>query len=335
MAANKVRIFLSTLTTPWENLALEEMFMNDREEGEWRLLLWRSTPAIVMGRFQNPWVECNTKLMRRDGIDLARRLSGGGTVYHDLGNLCFSFFGCREDLDKGENLQFIVRSIERLGIPLQTNERCDLILGDKKVSGSAFKYKRRCALHHGTLLVSSDLDSLSKYLSVEKRQIFSKATQSVASKVANISGFGENIDIDGVIAAIYRQFCLERGNVPMEVISERTLESNSAYLDLRKKFKSPDWVYGETPRFTQRISATAFGSEAVWELDGRRGRIHGARIVSLKADNGPLLPFATYLTGKTYSRTGIKAAQTEMEAALPYARDRVKNFCKGLLDAIG
>lgn len=160
-------VFISQSNDIFTNLALEDwMYKNTNFSDQHILLLWRNDPCVVIGRHQNPWVEANIPYLTEVGIPLARRNSGGGTVYHDRGNLNLSFFSTKENYNRKYNLELIVRALFReFGVNAVVNDRHDIIVKDKyKVSGTAAKLGRPSAYHHCTLLVNSNKISLRKSL---------------------------------------------------------------------------------------------------------------------------------------------------------------------------
>jgi len=153
-------IYESSSHDVYLNLAREEYLFDNLPKGSRSFLVYVDSPSIVFGKHQNPWRECSVAVLKEQGIPLARRISGGGTVYHDLGNLNFSFLLPKTGFDRRKNLALIVQSLGRLGIRAEISERHDIMVGNQKISGNAFCFRRERALHHGTLLIRSELDAL-------------------------------------------------------------------------------------------------------------------------------------------------------------------------------
>ncbi len=171
---------------PYLNLAIEEhLFRNSRDDV---FMLWQNEPTVVIGKNQNVYAEINTELAEKRGIHIARRITGGGAVYHDLGNVNYSFITDA----RGEGIDFksytapIISALASLGVDCTLSGRNDLMLGDKKISGNAQFTSNGRTLHHGTLLFDSDLTALSDVLRVDEEKIRSKAIRSTASRVTNI-----------------------------------------------------------------------------------------------------------------------------------------------------
>ena len=152
---SKLKVFLSDSTDPWFNLATEDWIFRDMDPSYQVLFLWRNAETVVIGRFQNPWTECDVEKMEADGIKLARRQSGGGAVFHDLGNTNFTFLSGADEYDKERNNRIITDALARFGITAEPSGRNDIIVEGRKVSGSAFKKKRDRAFHHGTMLINA------------------------------------------------------------------------------------------------------------------------------------------------------------------------------------
>ena len=203
-------------TDPYENLALEEALLNRVGEGELILYLWQNERTVVIGKNQNPWKECRTALLAEEGGHLARRLSGGGAVFHDLGNLNFTFLMPAQDYDLPRQLTVIQRACRSLGIPAERSGRNDLLADGRKFSGNAFYKHNGKAYHHGTLMVDVDLDRVQRYLSPSKAKLAAKGVESVRSRVVNLREFVPTLTVeqlaDALIAALAEVYSEGTGN---------------------------------------------------------------------------------------------------------------------------
>ncbi|SQI34660.1 Lipoate-protein ligase A [Providencia alcalifaciens] len=152
------------------------------------MFLWRNADTVVIGRAQNPWKECNTRKMEQDNVRLARRSSGGGAVFQDLGNTCFTFMAGKPEYDKTISTQIIVNGLANVGIHAEISGRNDLVLetenGPRKISGSAYRETKDRGFHHGTLLINTDLSRLANYLNPDPKKLQAKGITSVRSRVA-------------------------------------------------------------------------------------------------------------------------------------------------------
>lgn len=183
---HKLRCVCANGTDPYENLAVEEVLLDGVEEGECILYLWQNQNTVVIGRNQNAWKECRVSVLEQEGGYLARRLSGGGAVFHDLGNLNFTFLMREEDYDLDRQLSVVESACRALGLEAERSGRNDVLVGGRKFSGNAFYHSRGRAYHHGTLLVDTDGEKLARYLSPSKAKLQAKGVDSVRSRVVNL-----------------------------------------------------------------------------------------------------------------------------------------------------
>ncbi|HGM3508476.1 TPA: biotin/lipoate A/B protein ligase family protein [Clostridioides difficile] len=239
---------LNKSTNPYFNLALEEyLFLNDKYNDD-IIIIWRNEESIFMGKNQNPYQEVYHDIIEKGEIPILRRISGGGTVYHDLGNINMSFIQKDRQLheiDFLEHTKFMQNMLLTLGLDVSITERKDLFLDGKKISGSAQSIKRKNSLYHGTLLYDSDLNKLTKYLNSNK-STESNATKSVSSKVTNINFLLEK-DIN-----YFLDYCVEYLKSNIKNIKELELDEEdvkSVYNLEEDKYKKIEWTYGKTPKF--------------------------------------------------------------------------------------
>ena len=193
-------------TDPYENLALEEALLHRVEAGELILYLWQNERTVVIGKNQNPWKECRTALLAEEGGHLARRLSGGGAVFHDRGNLNFTFLMREEDYDPDRQLTVIETACRSLGIPVERSGRNDLLADGRKFSGNAFYRHNGRAYHHGTLMVDVDLEMVQRYLSPSKAKLAAKGVDSVRSRVVNLREFVPTLTVRQLSDALTAAF---------------------------------------------------------------------------------------------------------------------------------
>ena len=238
---------------PFFNLALEEYLFRNLE-GDF-IRLWRNKPCVVIGKHQNPLKEVNLKFVREQEIQLVRRLSGGGTVYHDMGNWNFTFIMSRDTdlvVDFRKYMKPIFEGIRKLIPEIEYSERNDLFLKGKKFSGNAEHAFKRRVLHHGTLLFDSDLDMLVKAIQPAQLNIEDKSVNSVRSKVTNLSPNMES-SMTGDQFRSYLEKCIED---EMSGVSEFRLTPDDILKVeklVRDKYNTWDWNYGYSPKFDYRI----------------------------------------------------------------------------------
>ena len=237
-----MNIVLSPFQNPFINLAVEDYFLRFSAHLP-ILFLYVNRPCVVMGRFQNPWVETNLKYLVENDIWLVRRQSGGGCVYHDEGNLNFSFITPEPMIDRLKHVKLLQEAFRRADIQLDISPRHDLWLDNKKISGSAFKQTKMGSFHHGTFLVNSDLDKLEECL---KHSLVPKDTKSIASvrsKVISLEQKYEGITIEDVVELIAGFFKSPVQDIDASLLS--LPEIQQSFYQLRDW----TWLWGETPLF--------------------------------------------------------------------------------------
>lgn len=219
-----LRLLISDSYDPWFNLAVEECIFRQMPATQRVLFLWRNADTVVIGRAQNPWKECNTRRMEEDNVRLARRSSGGGAVFHDLGNTCFTFMAGKPEYDKTISTSIVLNALNALGVSAEASGRNDLVVktaeGDRKVSGSAYRETKDRGFHHGTLLLNADLSRLANYLNPDKKKLAAKGITSVRSRVTNLTELLPGITHEQVCEAITEAFFAHYGeHVEAEIIS--------------------------------------------------------------------------------------------------------------------
>ena len=237
-------ILLGKGVNPHENLALEEALMDAIQPGDAAMYLWQNKNTVVIGRNQNAWQECRCELLKEEGGVLARRSSGGGAVFHDLGNLNFTFAASPERYDLQRQLKVVQEALLPLGIESEFSGRNDILTMDgRKFSGNAFKHTRTCSMQHGTLLVRVDMQKLGRYLNPPAEKLKAKGVASVRSRVCNLCEFNPDITIEAVRAALMESFQNLYG--PAEALRADDFDITEKYA----RYSSWAWNYGETPVF--------------------------------------------------------------------------------------
>jgi len=275
------------------NLATEEYLYEHLPLANPVLFLWRNDRTIIIGKHQNPWKECHVQLLEQDGVVLARRKSGGGCVYQDLGNSVFSFmtpvsdFG-REDY-KTMNNEVLVQALARFHVRAEPSGRNDIVVDGRKVSGSAYKLNLgrsdgsgRKALHHGTMLLSLDLQALQKYLNPNKAKLVSKGVDSVVSRVMNLAEKVPDISheqFSQALAGAFRQKWHDRQlNERLLTVSE--LQQIPQLMEIYEGLNRWEWRFGETPQFSHALEKKFEWALVEVEFDVQRGRIAKGKVYS-------------------------------------------------------
>ncbi|MCD8075022.1 MAG: lipoate--protein ligase [Lachnospiraceae bacterium] len=278
----KISVWISRSTDPYENLATEEFLTFQAEPEECILFLWQNAHTVVIGRNQNCWQECRVAVLEEAGGHLARRLSGGGAVYHDLGNLNYTFCMKKKDADAARQMQVILRAVGSFGLDARMTGRNDAVAvcqsTERKFSGNAFFDSRGCYYHHGTLLLSADTQAMSRYLNPSRAKLASGGVASVRSRVVNLSELCSKITIDTMKTAIIRA-ASEVYQAAAEPLDDRRFDWQE--MDrLRDRFASWDWNYGQKIPFTNRLGQRFEWGELELALKVNRGVIEEALLSS-------------------------------------------------------
>lgn len=230
-------------TSPCYNLALEKYLLLHCREGECILYLWQNQPAVVVGRNQNVRKECRVELLEEEGVCLARRLSGGGAVYQDLGNLNFTFLAGRKDYDVERQTQIVLNAAKKLGVYAAKSVRNDLLAEGKKFSGHAYYERGDFCCHHGTLMVCVDLDRLSRYLTVSGEKLRLKGIDSVRARVMNLRELVPGLTVGGLKETMLEAFEEMYG---LKAVQREARELDpKAIAEEQKKLESRNWVFGK------------------------------------------------------------------------------------------
>ncbi len=249
----KLRILINLdCTDPYTNLAFEEYLLKQKPYGEDSIfMLWRNAPSVIIGKNQNAYREINKDFIDEGGIKLVRRMTGGGAVFHDLGNVNFTFIGEDEngELDFGKYALPVARAISALGVKAELNGRNDICIGDRKFSGTAQCIENGRVLHHGTLLYDADLSKLSGALKVNSEKLKDKGIRSVESRVTNLKGI-TNCTLTPTEFMEYVAECYGK---------ELTDEFSKEYVDpskidavtklVNEKYSLFEWNFGASPEF--------------------------------------------------------------------------------------
>ncbi|NLC51676.1 MAG: lipoate--protein ligase [Firmicutes bacterium] len=247
---------------PYYNLAFEEFVLKELDPEEDYVLLWRNAPAVIIGKFQNTIEEINQEFVKENGIKVVRRMSGGGAVYHDLGNLNYTFIVRRipdNFLDFKQFTASVLKTLKMLGVAAEFNSRNDLTIEGKKFSGNAQYVTKNRLLHHGTLLFDSKLDNIQKALNVSRDKIESKGIKSVRSRVTNISEhLKQKLTIEDFKQLLLKNIFNGREIKKYELSAE---EKNKVSKLARGKYETWDWNYGQSPEYNLK--------KARWFASGR------------------------------------------------------------------
>lgn len=247
-------------TDVYRNLAMEEWLLDHAADRGPILFLCVNSPCVVIGKNQNPWRECRLSLMEREGVPLARRISGGGAVYHDGGNLNVGVIVPRTKYREEKQYELIFQSLEATALRhrvFSKQGKNSLAVDGKKFSGQAFCFRGERVLHHGTLLVNADLARLGRYLGPEVEGIETKAVASVPAQVANLSSFAPGLTVEKLSTALIETFkgMYAPGCGMQDAGCERWTDADveecagTQFLPILGKNSSNDWKLCHTPKF--------------------------------------------------------------------------------------
>lgn len=278
------------------------------------MYLWRPAPVVTIGRHQNPWKECKLGQLEEDGVALVRRRSGGGCVFQDLGCSVFTFLAPSGEFSIDRNLDIVLGALRRCGIEAEKKGRNDLTYQGRKISGSAFRHApdRGVSLHHGTILVDTDLQALQRYLTPDKRKLQAKGISSVGARVMNLREDFPEFNHDLLCEAFVAEFREVEGaqGVAVEAMDEGSaIAALPEFTGVRAELQSPEWRLGRTPNFSHQLETRIDG---VGILDVRMevvgGKIEEAVIFSDALFPDVIDEAMTSLRNAEYGRHGIRSA---------------------------
>lgn len=294
-------VIRSSSHDPWLNLALEEYLLDNIRKNQILLYLWRNDSTVVLGKNQNAWKECDWRLLEAEGGKLSRRLSGGGAVYHDLGNLNFTFVMDRNLYDLSAQFRVILNALESLGISGEYTGRNDLTFQGKKFSGNAFYFRGHTAYHHGTLLVHTDLSRLTRYLKVSADKIRSKGIDSVRARVINLADIRHELRMEDLAKSIEGSFGQIYGapkELPFDLYSDQAAT-------LYRKYASWQWRFGDSPDFDIEMQRRFSWGGADLGFQIENGKIRSAAFYSDAMDGILIQEIARQLRSVPFQKEAI------------------------------
>lgn len=306
------QFLLSNQSDPYLNIAVENYLLSLPSNGQVTLYLWSNRRTVVIGQYQNPYSECNVEQLESDGGFLMRRRTGGGAVYHDLGNLNFSFVVPYELYDQSRQLSVLQKAVAAFGLQTEVSGRNDVLCQGRKFSGNAFSKGRNQRLHHGTILIRTDVEAIQKYLKVKPAKLRKHGVDSHQSRVVNLSELNPAITAVSIVPHLLSAFEQEYGT-PVRTLDFHQLASLPEVQQLRLSFASPEWKYGRWQQFEAQRSAQFDwgGVEISLQVDEL-----SATITSINIASDCLLPDALDL-----AQSLLSGASTQQPPTLPAALD--------------
>lgn len=295
-------VFILTLgsTDPFFNLSAEEYFLCEKDEDFF--LLWQNEPCIVIGRNQNAADEINGDYVRTRSLPVVRRITGGGAVYHDAGNLNFSFI-INGEADRVELCRPVIDVLRSIGVVAEISGRNDITVDGRKVSGTAMCSRGGRSLFHGTLLISADLDALSEALKPDETKLIGHGVKSVRSRVANLSEYTKEVSPD-IIGAMLTGYMTERGGEIYE-LGESDIEAIEKLRD--SKYSTDEWNCGAERLQKSERSRLSCGTVYIKKKTAC-GRIEDIRIFGDFMNTGDVSEIEKRLKGIELRRGAITSA---------------------------
>ncbi len=309
----KLNYYFGSGLDPYDNLALEEYFLDTVDPESCLLYLWQNEKTVVIGRNQNAWKECKVELLEQSGGHLARRPSGGGAVFHDLGNLNFTFLVSQKNYDLQRQLAVILEAVRSLGIDAAQTGRNDLTVEGRKFSGNAFYKKGQNAYHHGTLLMDVDMGHLSHYLQVDTAKLQSKGVDSVRARVMNLKEQCPDLNLSWMQQALIQAFGQIYGFTPQPLPEEAVDRIHVARL--QEKYASWEWRLGQRIQFKYQQAQRYSWGNADIHLEVDRGRVTQAAVFSDAMEAQLIAELAPLLQGCRFEGPALAAALEDLKVS--------------------
>lgn len=298
----KLTVYNTDCTDPHINLATEKFLFDSVEAGEIILFLWQNKNTVVIGKNQNAWVECDTAAMNRDEVTLARRISGGGAVFHDLGNVNFTFIANSDDYDLERQLNVIKTACKGADIDTEFSGRNDILAQGRKFSGNAFYNSGGKAFQHGTLLISADMNKMQKYLTPSKAKLESKSVKSVKSRVINLSELNPALDCNKMKEYLTWAFQKVYGLYAQI----KDIELNADIKSLSQQYASKEYLYGVAIPFSVSCENRFDWGSIQLNLNVKKGTITDVQVFSDSMDHTVSDRIKTALIGCDFDKTAVK-----------------------------
>lgn len=325
----------NTSIDPHYNLAFEEYIFKNLDFNEEFVLLWRNGPSIIIGKNQNTVEEINMDFVKENNINVVRRVTGGGAVYHDLGNLNFSFIA---KADKNDKIDFktynvpIIKAMEKIGVNCELSGRNDLVIDGKKFSGIAQSIIKGRVLNHGTLLFDSKIDTLSKALNVKRDKIESKGVKSVSSRVTNIKPYVKD-DIDVLeFKQVLLKNIFEYFNEPIEIYELSDEDRKNIQKMVDERYGTWEWNYGKSPKFNFKGYNRFEGGCVEARLQVENGFIDNLKIYGDFFGKKDIKDLEDKLKGIKYEIDAVNLALEDVDTDEYLGRITKNEFLKCLFD---
>jgi len=270
------KVYISSSKNPYHNLSIEEYFF-DTNVNDTIFYLWQNDNTVVVGKHQNLLKEVNVSETKKNNVMLSRRTTGGGAVFHDLGNLNFSIIVPSAEKNIDKQTQIIIDSLTCFHIDSVRSGRNDILVNNRKFSGNAFRDSRKNHLHHGTLMVNTDIGKLNDYLTPSKMKFSTKGFNSVKSRVINLSELSSSISIETLSDCLRNSFRIIYGEYT--TLNDSYFIESDELKQLKTKNSSYEWIYGNTPAYDMQIETKlSFGEISIILSVNKKGSIEAVDI---------------------------------------------------------
>ena len=323
----KLKVFIADCTDPYRNLAAEELLLRYVKPDEVLLYLWQNDNTVVIGRNQNARRECALEVFAAENGKLARRLSGGGAVYHDLGNQNFTFFAQSGLYDVAKQSDVICLAAQKFGIQAERTGRNDILAEGRKFSGNAYYSKCSALYHHGTILLSSNLSKLCEFLTPSKEKLQAKGVESVRSRVVNLCELAPEITPEAMRKALVDSF-EELYVGKAEYINESVLDS-AEWQKLAEHYGSREWTLGRLSDYDRKFHTKLSFGEVEIQLSVSDGVIKDATLYSDALNAEWVQAVAERLCGCETASALIK----DRLSAFPFDKEQTEEFSSYLASA--
>lgn len=329
-----MKYIMHDIKDPYFNMAVEEYVIKNLSSEDDYFILWQNYPAILIGKNQNTLEEVNLDYVKKHGIEVVRRLSGGGAVYQDLGNINFTYIVDYKQEYVNSMDRFadaVIKALKKLGIDAEFSGRNDILVDGKKISGNAQYISKDRILHHGTLLFDSDLTVMSKALNVKQSKILSKGIKSVKSRVTNLKDYlDDNITLDKFKHLIIKNiFEVEGKPIREHKFTKQDLDTIKRLRD--KKYSTWEWNFGQSPKFNIENLQRFDGGELGVNLDVKKGIIKNIKFYGDFMSMRDIKDIEESLKGVYYREEDIKDVLGRYDLREYFGQIRLDDIIKVLL----
>ena len=276
---DKIKVVVTESVNPFYNISLEARLLDVCDEKTVFMYLWKNDNTVVIGKNQNAFKECDIKKLESESGHLVRRMTGGGAVYHDVKNVNFSFYAHKDNYDVVKQAQVILLAVKKLGINAERSGRNDITVDGRKFSGNSFLTKGEIKLHNGTILVDTDTEKMTKFLTVSLDKMKSKGVDSVRSRVVNLKELCPGLTTERLQEKLLESFDEVYG-LKAEIVCEKDLGLAEVDTIRKERFENDEWRFGTNPAFANVLEKRFDWGSAEIRYSSAKGVITEIKIFS-------------------------------------------------------